>query len=109
MPTSFMMSDTNLYEAHYVVGHSKKVLLIERKSMNELDSWLCVILYASGGNINISTITDLDHARQVAMTYAIEKVRWNKTDRIETQSTSICFYGDTWQQSIFTLSKPESV
>jgi len=97
---------TRFYEVHYVLEGSKKVLLVEKASMSELDSWLCAILYVSSKHDGVGAMTDLDEVRRVAAAKGIAKVRWNRTDKIESNRPTIYFYGDVMTQGIFFKTQP---
>jgi hypothetical protein len=66
------------YEIHFVAGGFKKVIIIERSSMSDLEAWKAALLHhgeCAGATFNIRLIAD---AIAIATDRAIKKVRWNK-------------------------------
>ncbi|VVP89017.1 hypothetical protein PS918_03046 [Pseudomonas fluorescens] len=66
------------YEIHFVASEFKRVIIIERSSMSDLDAWKAALLHhgeCAGATFNIRLITD---AMAVATDRGIRQVRWNK-------------------------------
>jgi hypothetical protein len=66
------------YEIHFVASSLKKVIIIERSSMSDLEAWKAALLHhgeCAGATLNIRCIVD---AVEKANGRGIRKVRWNK-------------------------------
>ncbi|MGY2185520.1 hypothetical protein D3C81_478760 [compost metagenome] len=74
------------YEIHFVAGGFKKVIIIERSSMSDLEAWKAALLHhgeCAGSTFNIRYIAD---AIEKASGRDIRKVRWNKASHTITWS-----------------------
>jgi hypothetical protein len=66
------------YEIHFVSSGFKKVIIIERSRMSDLEAWKAALLHhgeCAGATFNIRFISD---AVEKATGRGIKKVRWNK-------------------------------
>ncbi|BCX67183.1 MULTISPECIES: hypothetical protein [Pseudomonas] len=66
------------YEIHFVANGFKKVVIVERSNMSDLEAWKAALLHqgeCAGATINIRFIAD---AMERAADRDIRKVRWNK-------------------------------
>ncbi|MHC8287234.1 DUF6555 family protein [Pseudomonas sp. XS1P51] len=74
------------YEIHFVVGGYKKVIIIKRSSMCDLEAWKAALLHhgeCAGTTFSIRYISD---AVERAEDRGIQKVRWNKATHTVTWS-----------------------
>lgn len=66
------------YEIHFVAAGFKRVIIIERSSMSDLEAWKAALLHqgeCAGTTFNIRLIGE---AISKAAEREISKVRWNK-------------------------------
>lgn len=66
------------YEIHFVAAGFKRVIIIERSSMSDLEAWKAALLHhgeCAGTTFNIRLIGE---AIEKATGWDIRKVRWNK-------------------------------
>ena len=94
---------TKLYELHYVLKGVKKLVLIEKSNMCELDAWLCVVMIVKADLENSSTNFKKDLSQAVARAFelGIHSVRWNQSTSFSTLRPSIFIYGDRQAEGLF--------
>lgn len=106
MPLSYIK--LGFFEVHFVLSGSKKVILVEKSSMSELDSWICAVLYVYGRNNRFAVESKLQRVIAHAEAHGISKVRWNKVLKMDKKRPSLLFYGDAIGHGIF-MKRPGSI
>lgn len=64
-----------IYEVHYMLFETKKLLMVSRDSMWLERAWLSVLVRHG---VHVSVVVDLTSLEHIASRYGIRDVRWNK-------------------------------
>ncbi|PVZ19890.1 MULTISPECIES: DUF6555 family protein [unclassified Pseudomonas] len=97
---------TQYFEVHYVLHGVKKVIVVEKTTMSELDAWICAMLFAIGEQPqDLVRDSRVEQVREIASAHGLQKVRWNRVQKMGKARPSLFFYGDVMAQGIFMKAK----
>lgn len=97
---------TQYFEVHYVLHGVKKVIVVEKTSMSELDAWICAMLFAVGGqHQGMVRESRFECVRELALAQGLDKVRWNRIQKMDKTRPSLFFYGEVMAQGIFLKAR----
>lgn len=94
---------TTYFEVHYVSRGLKRVTVVEKAHMSELDAWVCAVLVARAISIDRGSNEplSLSSARAAAKELSITHVRWNRLSRYDEKRPSVFIFGDLDAKGLF--------
>lgn len=98
---------SNWYEVHYVLGGSKKRLVVQKNGMSELEAWLCAILYVAPDAGVVSRVQNYAAAVSLAAKYQIVSVRWNRLQGQKPDKPGLRVFGHELDSAVFQSFRSE--
>lgn len=103
----FVTGDSNIYEVHYELEGIKKVLIVEKSSMCEVDAWLCAVIYVCRDSEWVGSAQTYAQAKEMAARHAITSVRWNRLEWVKTYRPGLRIFGNELTSAVFQLVRSE--
>lgn len=97
---------TGFFEVHYLLNGLKKVVVVEKTNMSELDAWLCALMLVNGRRISGRDKPDtLELVKSAADNKGIGSVRWNKLSHFDRRRPSFVIYEDVTSNELILQPK----